>query len=323
MPSYRAIVVGTDFSPCSAVALRRALGLSAGQRAAPSRLTVVHIIDTLVAIELKEALSSLQQDITDGLVRDARTRWAEFASAIPGAGDLPFEVAVTNRVAGIVRRADQEQADLLVLGAFGESAPDVGLGTVATACVRHATTDVLLVRDTHPGQGASPFRKVVAAVDFSETSRRVVERAAVMAAQEGAELILLHVFQAPWRRLHYRAPTPEADPAFRKQYAEGLVGRLTDFCQSTLDVVLDEGRRSGSRGLQVRHVVFDHQGHRSGIAEHAESVGADLIVLGTRGRSNLRDMLLGSTAEKALRESKCSILAVKPQELEHPMTRGT
>jgi nucleotide-binding universal stress UspA family protein len=41
-------------------------------------------------------------------------------------------------------------------------------------------------------------------------------------------------------------------------------------------------------------------------------MGADLIVLGTRGHTNLRDVLLGSTAERALSESTCSILAVKP-----------
>jgi universal stress protein E len=46
--------------------------------------------------------------------------------------------------------------------------------------------------------------------------------------------------------------------------------------------------------------------------QHAESVHADLIVLGTRGRASIRDLLLGSTAERALAESRCSVLAVKP-----------
>jgi nucleotide-binding universal stress UspA family protein len=41
-------------------------------------------------------------------------------------------------------------------------------------------------------------------------------------------------------------------------------------------------------------------------------VGADLTVLGTRGKTNLRDMLLGSAAERVLAESRCSVLAVKP-----------
>ena len=47
-------------------------------------------------------------------------------------------------------------------------------------------------------------------------------------------------------------------------------------------------------------------------ADYAAKAGADLIVLGTRGKTNLRDILLGSTAERVLAESRCSVLAVKP-----------
>ncbi|MBM4361664.1 MAG: universal stress protein, partial [Deltaproteobacteria bacterium] len=39
---------------------------------------------------------------------------------------------------------------------------------------------------------------------------------------------------------------------------------------------------------------------------------ADLVVLGTRGRTNLRDLFLGSTAERVVRECPCSVLAVPP-----------
>jgi nucleotide-binding universal stress UspA family protein len=41
-------------------------------------------------------------------------------------------------------------------------------------------------------------------------------------------------------------------------------------------------------------------------------LGAELVVMGTRGRTNLRDMLLGSTAERTIAEARCSVLAVRP-----------
>jgi len=322
MSDFRTIVVGTDFTPCSAVALRQALRIAlwssvargaastAPGGAGAARLVVVHVIDTLVAIELEEALSPLQKGITEGLVSDAQQAWRQFASQIDGASELPIDVIISGRVAGLIRRAHRERADLLVLGAYGSAAPDVGVGTVATACVRSSMSDVLLVRDTRPDGGGSPFHKIIAAVDFSETSRRAVERAALFASRDGAELDLLHVYSAPWRRLHYRAPTPEAQPAFQRQYADALRGRLEEFCRPVLERV---------HGLRCRHTVIDHQGHRSGITEHAHEVGADLVVLGTRGRTNLRDIVLGTTAEKALRESRCSILAVKPEGFSHPL----
>lgn len=195
------------------------------------------------------------------------------------------------------------------MGAFGDRRPDVGFGTVATACVRKSVADVLLVRDTQPG----PFRTVVAAVDFSETSATVLARAALFAAQDGAELHVLHVFAAPWHQLHYRALTPLVPPHLQMQYRDALERRLAEFARPALDA---------HAALRVRLAVYDYAGHRSGIVEYAGSVAADLVVLGTRGRTNLRDILLGSTAEKALAESHSSILAVKPEGFAHPLASG-
>lgn len=165
---------------------------------------------------------------------------------------------------------------------------------------------MLLVRDTQKG----PFKTIVAAVDFSETSALALARAARFAARDGAELHVLHVFAAPWHQLHYRAPTPLAPPHLQKQYRDGLERRLAEFARPAIEA---------HAGLKVRTVCHDYNGHRSGIVEYAKSVAADLILLGTRGRTNLRDILLGSTAEKALEESPCSVLAVKPEGFEHPL----
>ncbi|HRH96160.1 MAG TPA: universal stress protein, partial [Prosthecobacter sp.] len=49
-----------------------------------------------------------------------------------------------------------------------------------------------------------------------------------------------------------------------------------------------------------------------GIADHAEKAAADLIILGALGRTNLRYLLLGSTAERVLTRLPCSVLVVKP-----------
>ena len=215
-----------------------------------------------------------------------------------------------NRIVGILRRAREDKADLIVMGAFGHRTPDVGMGTVATACVRKSMTDVLLVRDTLASKGTAPFKTIVAAVDFSPTSLRAVERAALFAAKDRAELHALHVCQDPWQTLHLGAPMPLNPVPAQKQYRDGLERRLAEFCRPALEP---------HGALRSTVAIYDYAGHRSGIAEYAGKVGADLVVLGTRGRTNLRDLLLGSTAEKALEESKCSILAVKPEGFTHPL----
>jgi len=304
------IVVGVDFTPCSAVALGQAIRIAAWSGA---KVHVVHVIDTIVVIDLEEALSPMQQGIRDGLLDLAHKAWADFAERVPGAKGLPIEVSINNRIVGIHRRAREDKAELLVMGAFGDRRPDVGLGTVATACVRKSMADVLLVRDTIGQQGAAPFKTIVAAVDFSPTSLLAVRSAALFAAKDSAQLHLLHVFQAPQDRLHFRAPTPPTQPDIQERYKRGLELRLTDFCRPALEP------HATLAGGRTRFVVHDDSGHRSGITAYAKQVQADLIVLGTRGRTNIRDLLLGSTAEKVLEESRCSILAVKPGGFEHPL----
>lgn len=300
MKSITSIVVGTDFTPGCVAALREAIRIGLWNQAS---VRAVHVIDTLVATDLEEALSTFQKDVRAGLVADAQKAWERFAASIPGASAVPLEVRVDNRARGILAAANTANADLLVLGAYGSRAPDVGLGTIATACVRnasaHAPPKILLVRDT--GRGA--FTTVVACVDFSPTSLVALDQAARVALQDGAALHVLHVFQAPWQQLHYRAPTPEADPRFQQQYRDSLERRLVAFA-ATLGREIEY--------LKPTFAVIDDQGHRAAIPEYARRVGADLIVLGTRGRTNLRDVLLGSTAEKVLRESTCSVLAVRP-----------
>jgi nucleotide-binding universal stress UspA family protein len=265
----------------------------------PGELRAVHVIDTPVAVELEQTLSEFQLDIREGLLADARRAWSDFAATVSGAQAIPFDVTVSDRIVGVNRAAREQRADLLILGAFGQRPVDVGLGTMATACVRHAPCDVLLVRDTHAG----PFRAIIVGIDFSETSARALKRAAELALLERAELRVLHVVDPPWHRLDYRAPTVEVAPDFTERYSDQVSRRLAEFAGSVLSTLPP---------LDFLCELFEARSHRSGLVAYAQEVGADLIVLGTRGQSNVRDLFLGSTAENVLKCTTCSVLATKP-----------
>jgi nucleotide-binding universal stress UspA family protein len=301
MKHYTSIVVGVDFTPCSGVALAQAIRLAKGTA---GHVHVIHIIDTLVVADMEEVLSQLQREIREGLMAAAQAEWETFSGSIPGARGLPLEVFVNNRSVGIQHAIRQQAAQLLVLGAFGQASPDVGIGTVATSCVRRCPADVLLVRDSHGGTG--PFRCVVVGVDFSPTSRRALAQAAMLAHSEGAVLHVLHVYSPPWKGLAYKATHVEGasstdSPALHQEHRQGVEKKLSEFCQPVLEPYAS---------ITAHLKLFDYTGHRSGLVEYAASVKADLIVLGTRGRSNVRDLILGSTAERALEQSRCSVLAV-------------
>jgi nucleotide-binding universal stress UspA family protein len=218
MSGWKSLVVGLDFTPCPAAALRQAISIAERTQAA---LQVVHVIETLVVMDLEAALRPFQADVRAGPVRDARDAWPEFTAGIPGASALELEVEIDNPVAASLPRVRERSADLLVLGTHGTPPPDRGAGTLATARVRKARAPVLLVRDLHSG----PFTSVVACIDFSATSRAALEEAMRVATQYSAALHVPRVFHAPWHRLHQR-PAESVLEAL-KTSGEGLGGLAT------------------------------------------------------------------------------------------------
>lgn len=289
------IAAAVDYSECSGVALAGAI------RLARARGGVVHpvcILDTGLVIEMERTLSAIRAGIREPLIADARRGWEAFRAKIPGAADLPIHIEVNERVEGAMRYATGVGAGLIVLGAFGEKKPDVGIGTMASGCVRRAGADVLIVRDTQHG----PFKSVLACVDFSETSRHALEKAAEIAAHDHAALHVLHVYHGVTNIFPFFSSIVDSwiqAVANDEAYAEK---KLAEFVANV----------SGAAAMKPKLHVVGSGTHGRALVEFAKSSGAELLVLGTRGETNLRERVLGSTAERVLKAAACSILAVKP-----------
>ena len=83
--------------------------------------------------------------------------------------------------------------------------------------------------------------------------------------------------------------------------------------QAELDAFLEPLTRK-AQDLPVQHLIDESPSVRDALMDHVAKVGADLVVLGTRGKSGLRELLIGTTAEKIVQYAPCSILAVKPDD---------
>jgi nucleotide-binding universal stress UspA family protein len=308
---WSTILVGTDFSTCSAAALRQALRLGA---LCGARVQVVHVIDVVVAVELEQALTALQHKIREGLQADARAAYETFAASIPGAGSLAFTAPIDSRSRGLLRAAEESRADLLVLGAWGERELEVGLGSIAQTSVRGARADVLLVRAGQSG----PFRSVIAATDFSPPAEHAVDLAAWMASADRAPLELLHVLEPLGRHpLRWR----EAPGLLG---AKGALEQAAALQRSRADAALAERvaqLRTAHGSLAVQAHLTDAGRHQSAISARARERAADLIVLGRGGRGGLGEWFLGTTAEKTLVHSPCSVWVAKDASAETPRPR--
>jgi len=281
------ILVGIDFSDCSRSALSHALRIGRAWGAAVNAVHVVEAPEPLASGD--PGLDGAPREVIRRQVADAHAQWASTVATLTGAGGVTFEVLAGSRLASIRRALEQHAAGLLVLGANGETRANVGLGTIASGCIRGVATDVLVVRDAFTG----PFRTVVAGIDFSTTSRRALEAAAGVAEADGARLYAVHVVSA-------------ADGSAATQ------ARLAAEHGPALEAFVAESRLPAS--LEPRLEIFPYAGRRSGLLEFGAVVNADLVAIGTRGRTNLRDVVLGSTAEKLLRDSLCAVWAAKPRE---------
>jgi nucleotide-binding universal stress UspA family protein len=141
------------------------------------------------------------------------------------------------------------------------------------------------------------IRKILAAVDFSEHADPVLDAAVDLAKQFSAELHLVHAFDVGIPLVTFYGVT--IPPA--------VVEEARETAESKLDAL---ARRGVTQGVTATCHVSGLPA-ASAIVELAEELGADLIVMGTPCHRSVRHVLLGSVAERTLRDAPCWVLAVK------------
>lgn len=301
MLNLKNIVVGMDYSTHAKAALAQArrLGGKGG-----AKVHAIHVVESLAMADMGEAINKTLEQISEHFVGVARNYIVKASrEAGFGDGEVQIHVEVGAPLPAINRLIEQVQADMLIVGRTGSTSAARGIGGLAFKCVRAAPTRVLVLH----GEETGAFRRIVAATDFSEPSREALAEAVGMAKLEGAELHVVHV-----RRPELAVPigdpllTPPiwlGDQRELDAAADRMARRKVDA-----EVTPLEGQLAGVKLLRV---VTTHASAGLGLLEYAASVKADLVVMGTLGRTGLKKLLLGSTAERVVREGGCAVLAIK------------
>jgi len=144
------------------------------------------------------------------------------------------------------------------------------------------------------------YHTILAPTDFSDPATAAVQAAAELAGQYRAELHLLHIVAAQV----YYAEMPE----MMMPPMEDITKQMLAGGEKKLKKLADE---LGGKIDVHTHIEESAVRPADAICETGGRIKADLIVIGSRGHTGLMHLLLGSTAERVVREAPCAVLVIK------------
>jgi nucleotide-binding universal stress UspA family protein len=297
-PRPPVILVGTDFSENAAVAVDWAIELARQQGA---RLELVHAVT--IPPSTPELLTTPGPGFGQEIQDAARDRLAQAAAALRERGvEAGTYLAAGTPSLVILDRAEAVDAEAVVVGTRGLSGlRHVVLGSTAQRVVQGAHCPVLSVHREDLGDGLQirPIRSILVPTDFSHDAEVAIHTAHRLLAslEEDARLILIHAFNLPIEYTAY-GPIPTSIHFLRDTGLEAE-RRLAEVAEGL-----------AREGLTVETVA--REGDPAGVvAAEAEARGVDLIAMGTHGRSGLRHLLLGSTAERVVQHAPCPVMTIR------------
>lgn len=283
------ILVPTDFSDTAQHAEAQAVALA---RRHGAELQLFHAIEPYW--EPPPHLTETVRDYLETLELQADTTLASKVDTLR-AGGVNASYATARHlppIDAIVNGVETFAPDMVVIGTHGRRGfQHFVLGSVAEKLLRTVAVTVLSLNLDAPLVGADrSYARVLVPIDFSDYSRRALDLAFELLADDGV-LHVVHVVHAP------------VYPAF---YPVG--GALAPIAPPTTALVDEHltrwlGARDAARDVRVGDPF--HQ-----ILEARTETDAELIVMGTRGLTGLEHAMLGSVSERVVRQSPVAVLTV-------------
>lgn len=305
---YRNILVATDFSPHADAALRQAVWLA---KQTGARIVVAHTLpDVRRAVHGTSFQARMDLLYGEGHAFEREIRQASDArlrQMITNLNafevDITFETLLGEPFLELTHSVQAEGYDLVLVGTRGLAVwQQFFVGSTAKRLIRKCPVSVWIVKVEHVG----PPKVVLAATDFSDVSVKAVTQGLGVALKADAEFHLLHVIDSHDVPEDIISKIPQGS-TLRQEIDEEAKRRLDAFLKS---LPAEHAR------IQT-HLLWGTPWKEVG--RMAQHVAADLIAIGTVGRTGIKGLLLGNTAEKVLNTCDCSILTVKPDDFVSPI----
>lgn len=281
---YTRILVATGGSPWSDAAVAYAIALATHMRAELCILTVLNVSgvyatpDVMTSSEL--LMESVEQQGQD-LLAHATSRAID--AGVPHVAILKWG----NVTETVLQTAAEEQCDLIVLGSRGLSGfKRLMLGSISNAVTAKAQCPVLVIKQPPPA--ALSWRRVLVATGGSPWSDAAVDHAIELASAQQLVVCLLYVEQRRPRR------------------TDSLAG-LTSDAKNVL--ALSEARAAAA-GVPYEATLV-HGDATTMILDAATTQQCDVIVLGSRGLTGFKRLMLGSVSNAVAATAPVPVLIVK------------
>lgn len=289
------ILAATDFSSTAKAGVDWAVELAMAHNA---RIYLVHSL--LVPSRATDFVPS-PPDFTEALQEAASGRLNEITTSVRERGvevSSDLRLGVPSQV--ILDSAVQQDADLVVIGTRGLSGlRHLLLGSTAERVVQHAHCPVLTV---HPGDADKhrPLDTILVPTDFSKDAETAYLAALrLLGKKSSTKVVLLHVYHLPYEYTAYGTIPTSLD------YFKDVEGAA----EERLVAMAEELRQQGFEVATLAREGFPPEV----ILGEAEAAGADLIAMGTHGRTGLAHLVLGSTAERVVQRANCPVLTVRSE----------
>lgn len=242
------------------------------------RIYFVHVAKSL---ELPERIYEEYPDtfapVDESLEKELSKKIALAFSEVPDV-ECIVEVLEGNAIDKLLRFIKIKQVDMILMG---RKLNLKGSGLISSRLAMKSPCSLLLIPENHtPG-----LNRIVVPVDFSSHSALAVEYASEIAVPTGAELSCINLYKVP-----------SGYHATGKSFEE-----FAEIMRINAQKEFDHFLKKHAFQEDVRHCAFvldESQEHADLILEEAEASQADLIILGSRGRTATSAILIGSLAEK-------------------------
>jgi nucleotide-binding universal stress UspA family protein len=302
------VVVGIDFSRPAIEAAQWV----ARQLAPDAELLLAHVIDLPRTPSFLRGVAASDAELEATATSAAEPRLQELASLL-----TPARVRTVIRTGRtheeLAKLAAETGADLVAVGPHGDRPrPWKMLGTTAERLARAAAPAVLVVAQAR----STPPRRVLVALDDTPIATVVLDWTKTIADTLGASVTAIHVLRgaATSHVLSAAASTAGGGEAHHAtQVSPETLGEATRWLATLAHESLGRGRVESI-------VAHGHPG--DAIVETARDVGADLIILGRRGRGTLIPAVAGSTVSTVLHGAARPVLVVTEEAVDWMVSEG-